>query len=235
MKRQKEIADSFLRNKDKIHAVEDPTFLDEMSDVLDIRNWNLKAFNPTATENEKDEMFESEMEKMMVKLEKSAKFYEDLDHRDLKIEFRMVLKMIYENEKQNGCLNQARNESHIIDQCTLLKNNVLSLHENDQKLWFRIVKRGESAPNAQTQCERANSDYNQFKRSLSNRMKLPMIKSRLRIKINGPPTSMFKPKAVRHLWLKEGHQYAETATQKKLVINRIRKKDKEKYTSKIFD
>ena len=62
-----------------------------------------------------------------------------------------------------------------------------------------------------------------------------MIKARLRIKINGPPISMFKPKPVRELWLRRGHQYAATATEKKVVIQRVRKEDKEKYTSKIFD
>ena len=62
-----------------------------------------------------------------------------------------------------------------------------------------------------------------------------MIKSRLRIKVNGPPTSMFQPQPVRKMWLHKGHQYAETATKKKLVIDRIRKQDKENYTSKIFD
>ena len=66
-------------------------------------------------------------------------------------------------------------------------------------------------------------------------MQLPIIKARLRIKINGPPTSMFKPAAVRDAWLKNGHQYATTITEKKLVINRIRKEDMENYTSKIFD
>ena len=98
-----------------------------------------------------------------------------------------------------------------------------------------MVKRGSIAPNGQTGCERANSTYNLFKTKLSVRMKLPMIKARLRIKSNGPPTSMFKPRAIRDMWLKNGHQYAETVTEKKVVINRIRKDDKTNYTSKIFD
>ena len=82
--------------------------------------------------------------------------------------------------------------------------------------------------NGQTGCERADSTYNLFKTKLSVRMKLPMIKARLRIKSNGPP-------AIRDMWLKNGHQYAETVTEKKVVINRIRKDDKTNYTSKIFD
>jgi len=92
-----------------------------------------------------------------------------------------------------------------------------------------------AAPNAQTGCERANSDYNITKNKLSSSMKLPIIKARLRIKINGPPLSMFNPIPVRKLWLEKGHQYATTVTEKKLVIDRIRREDKKKYTSKIFD
>ena len=66
-------------------------------------------------------------------------------------------------------------------------------------------------------------------------MKIPIIKARLRVKINGPPLSMFNPAPVRKLWLENGHQYAETVTKKKLVIDRIRVDDRKKYTSKIFN
>ena len=143
--------------------------------------------------------------------------------------------MIYENERSTSSLEIARDQIHIIDQWNSLKKSVHLLHEKSQKLFFRIVKRASAAPNAQAGCERANSEYNQFKDALSNRMQLPMIKARLRIKVNGPPTSMFQPQPVRKMWLHNGHQYAETATKKKLVINRIRKQDKENYTSKIFN
>ena len=46
---------------------------------------------------------------------------------------------------------------------------------------------------------------------------------------------MFKPKPVREMGLQRGRQYVTTATEKKVVIQRVRKEDKEKYTSKIFD
>ena len=98
-----------------------------------------------------------------------------------------------------------------------------------------MVKRGSIAPNGQTGCERANSTYNLLKTKLSARIKLPMIKERLWIKSNGPPSSMFKLCAVCEMWLKNGHQYVETVTEKKVVINRIRKDDKTNYTSKILD
>ena len=66
-------------------------------------------------------------------------------------------------------------------------------------------------------------------------MKLSIIKSRLRIKLNGPPLSIFNPVPIRKLWLENGHQFAKTITNKKLVIGQIRNRDKKTYTSKIFD
>ena len=124
---------------------------------------------------------------------------------------------------------------HIIDQWTHLTKKVPFMNEHEYILFYRLMKRGAIAPNAQTGCERANSVYNLFKTKLSVAMKLPMIKARLRIKTNGPPTSMFKPAGVREAWIKDGHQYAQTASETKVVINRIRKEDRENYTSKIFD
>ena len=58
-------------------------------------------------------------------------------------------------------------------------------------------------------------------------MQLPVIKARIRIKINGLETSVFKPAAVREVWLKHGHQYAATITETNVVIDRIRKEDKQ--------
>ena len=100
--------------------------------------------------------------------------------------------MIYENERSTPSLEIARDEIYIIDQWNSLKKSVHLLHEKSQKLFFRIVKRASAAPNAQAGCERANSEYNQFKDALLNHMQLPMIKERLRIKVNGSPTSIFE-------------------------------------------
>jgi len=138
------------------------------------------------------------------------------------------------SELRSKNLAKAAKQKHIIDQWTL-RNVIPPLGEMFQKLWYRIVKRGSSAPNGQTGCERANSTYNLFKTKLSVRMELPMIRARLRIKVNGPPQSKFKPASIPKLWLTQGHQYAETITQKKLVIDRIRSKADTKYISKIFD
>ena len=58
-------------------------------------------------------------------------------------------------------------------------------------------------------------------------MKLPIIQARLRIKINGPPLSIFDPRDVRRYWIQQGHEVAQTLKEKKLVIDRIRKLDAE--------
>ena len=57
-------------------------------------------------------------------------------------------------------------------------------------------------------------------------MKLPMITTRLRVHHNSPPLTLFNPIPVRQKWLQNGHQTARTVTQKKLVINSVRKKEK---------
>ena len=87
-----------------------------------------------------------------------------------------------------------------------LRGTVPQFGEHFQPLFFRIVKRAAAAPNAQTSCERANSDYNDFKNELSATMQLPMITARLRIRINGPPLSKFNPTDVRKAWLAGGHK-----------------------------
>ena len=138
LKRQKTIADSFLKNKDAIHDAEDPKFLDAGSDVLDLRDWNLETFNPKSTKNTKNEAFEAEMHDMMKKLEKCKKFYEDVNEQNLLIEFRQVLKMIYENERSTSSLEIARDQIHIIDQWNSLKKSVHLLHDKSQKSFFAL-------------------------------------------------------------------------------------------------
>ena len=71
--------------------------------------------------------------------------------------------------------------------------------ERAKPLAFRITMRAVAALNAQTGCERANSDYNITKDKLSTSMKLPVIKARLRIKINGPPPSLFNLVPIRNI------------------------------------
>ena len=172
LKRQKDIASSFLNHKDTIHETEDPDFLDEMSEIFDLRNWNVAAFDPQSESNQKDKSAENEIDTMLKKLKSGKVFYEDLLAGEVKAGMRKVLRMIYENEKCNEVSKEAIKKYHIIDQWAYLWNKIAFLDEKQEPLWFRLVKRSSVAPNAQTGCERANSVYNQFKTNLSVRMKL---------------------------------------------------------------
>ena len=100
---------------------------------------------------------------------------------------------------------------------------------------FRLVGRSAIVGNGQTGCERANSTYNLFKIKLSSTMKLEMVRARLCVSINGPPLSIFNPAPIRKVWIEKGHEYAETASGKRLILDRIQREDRKKYTSKIFN
>ena len=72
LKRQKDIARSFLNHKDSIHETEDPDFLDEMSEIFDLRNWNVAAFDPQSESNQKDKSAENEIDTKEIKVWKSV-------------------------------------------------------------------------------------------------------------------------------------------------------------------
>ena len=115
LKRQKKIGDAFLKHKDEIHKAEDPPFLDELSDIMDVRNWNLPSFDPEDEENRRDGLFEREVDRMCSVLSKCEKFYEDLNNDEVEKEFREVLQIIYESEKQQKNLSRVSKKEHIID------------------------------------------------------------------------------------------------------------------------
>ena len=131
LKRQKQIGECFLKHQKAIHEKEDLDFLENMSDVLDLRNWNISAFDPALDENEKDESIQKEIEKMVKKLQSSEEFYEDLEKKAVESELQKVLRMIYENERECEVLTNARKEKHIIDQWQYLGKRIpfLSKHE----------------------------------------------------------------------------------------------------------
>ena len=115
-----------------------------------------------------------------------------------------------------------------------MANYVPEIEEEETPKVLRLIKRRTTVPNALTGCERANLQHNLAKTNLSSAMGIPIIQARLSIKINGPPLSMFNPQNVRMKWIKNGHAYAERISKKQLVIQRIRKEAKTKYTSKMF-
>ena len=148
--------------------------------------------------------------------------------------FFQVMRIIYTNKQNEDILASARENIHIIDQWVYILNHVPDITEKTYPTWFRLVKRAAASPNAQTGTERVNSDYNLAKTKLSCSMKDEMVLSRIRVKCNGPPLSMFNPKPVRQLWLKCGHQYAKKISDRAVVIERIRSNDQKSYKSKIF-
>ena len=114
-------------------------------------------------------------------------------------------------QKRQKLLLKARNKKHIIDQWKVFLEQIPEMKQQTCfDLLIKLVKRSALAPNSQAGVERANSTYNLFKNSLTASMQLPIIQARLRIKINGPPLSLFEPSGVRKYWLAEGHQVAQT-------------------------
>ena len=73
------------------------------------------------------------------------------------------------------------------------------------EIWFRLMKRAAAVPNARTGTERVTFNYNLAKTKLSCSTKNGMVLTRIRVKCNGPPLSMFNQKQVRQLRLKYGH------------------------------
>ena len=91
-----------MKHKDQIHRDEDPEFLDELSEILDIRNWDLVSFDPEDIENVDDKtnkLFNENVEKMLKKFDACSKFYEDMDSDPLKEELIRTLHILYESEK----------------------------------------------------------------------------------------------------------------------------------------
>ena len=238
-KKVKDFGDEFLKAKREIHAAEDPDILEPLSDFFDMRNWNAASFDPELHEvdgHENGIEFKQEVEKMLQKLEEGKDFYADLEATKVKLQaHEFLLEVMNSEQKRQKLLLKARNKKHIIDQWKVFLEQIPEMKQQTCfDLLIKLVKRSALAPNSQAGVERANSTYNLFKNSLTASMQLPIIQARLRIKINGPPLSLFEPSSVRKYWLAEGHQVAQTVKEQKLVIDRIRKQDSENYTCKIF-
>ena len=233
MKKQNKIAKDFIDSKNEVHLNEDPSFLDELSDVFDLRLWNLNRFNP---ENENsDTIFEEEREEMVNKLLSNKIFFTGLGD-SVGADFYDLLTIIYENVKDGSeILFEAAKKNHIVDQWSFLVKFIPQIDEIKFRQFLRAVKRAVLAPNSQAGCERANSLYNFSKSKNAASMSIKMIQARLRIKINSPPLSKFNPIPVRKYWIMKGHQLAETISERKLVIERIKKEEEAKYDCKIFD
>ena len=134
LRRQQQIAKSFIDHKDTIHENEDPKFLDSLSDILDIRNWNMKCFDPDSDANKDDEAFQGEVQIMLQKLRRCDDFCCDLDMDKLADEMKETLLFIYDSERISKNLGEAKQKMHIIDQWTYLRGSVVQFSENFQPL-----------------------------------------------------------------------------------------------------
>ena len=183
-----------------------------------------------------EEEFDGFLKELLLKLmnDNARKFHEDLEEDDVQQEFVEVMRIIYTHQQNENILTSAREYIHIIDQWVYILNHVPDINEKTYPTWFRLMKRAAAAPNAQTGAGRVNSDKNLAKTKLNCSMKDEIILTRIRVKCNGPPLSMFNPKQVQQLWLKYGHQYAKKISDRAVVIERIRFNDRKSYKSKIF-
>ena len=59
-----------------------------MSDILDLRNWDLSAFDPNLDKNKEDQRAEAEIDAMFEKLKTCIQFYEDLDAKSVESELK---------------------------------------------------------------------------------------------------------------------------------------------------
>ena len=71
---QMKMAEVFLKEKDARHLAEDPSILDPLSNIFDIRNWSMIAWDPFSEKNKNDESFEKDVMEMRKKIEAGKKF-----------------------------------------------------------------------------------------------------------------------------------------------------------------
>ena len=167
-----------LEEKDQRHLNEDHEVLDPLSVVFDMRNLSMREFDINSKENEENKAFDECLLRVREKIKAGKAFYADLNE-DVEGELIDVMRMIYDHQKEDATiLSSARDKQHIIDQWTFVSGSIPHLDEKSKKAAFRVIKRA-ATPNAQTGCERANSDYNIKKTKLSSSMKLPNYQSSL--------------------------------------------------------
>ena len=75
--------------------------LDSLSDVFDICNWSLVAFDPCYDKNKKNKVFNEYMLEMRKKIEDGKELFSNLDE-DVEEELIESMKMIYEYRKEES-------------------------------------------------------------------------------------------------------------------------------------
>ena len=102
MKRQKDIASSFLKHKYAIHEEENPEFLDEMSEFFYLRHWNVVAFDPKSESNQKDKAAEDDIDQTLTLIIPPYLFPT----------WFLILKFRAEDPRARACADQSR--AHIL-------------------------------------------------------------------------------------------------------------------------
>ena len=96
-------------------------------------------------------IFESEIHNMKEKLmgKTSLSFFNDLNTKEVLIEFDGVIRVIYaQMHIDDGILASAREKQHIIDQWICLIQHCPMIDEKKFPLWIRLVKRSAESSNA---------------------------------------------------------------------------------------
>ena len=228
---RKEILDVMQRHKDKIHAENDPEELYKLANVFDIRHWNLTERRLQHHDNV-DVGVNALHAELVAFLDNSRDFLIGENLHVLEIELKNCISILFGAPN----LTKEAEKKPIVREAW----KVIFLHPqiNNLQALVDVVDRLTTIANTEASCERANSKYNRSKNKLSSTMKLPMILARNRAGSNGPPLHRFDPHPVFAYWkehhtrlaLKTGFRSEDTSR----VLDRIRREDDEKYTTKIF-
>ena len=208
-----EIDECFLKNKELRHKNEDLEFISVVSDLLDFRLWKRDLENIPELEKRCDE---------------GKEFWKDMDNVEVKAEILILGVNLKSNLK---LFEEVQKKNHIKEQWKMIFT--ASLQRACPNL-LAISSRAALSRNAAASCERGNSKLNRFKNDLSASMGLEMITARLRVGSNGPKLHRFNAGESVRFWIANGHEFAETQTIGKSVINRKKNEKDTKYTSKVF-
>ena len=231
---RKKILDTFQKEKDDIHEKNDPKEIELLSKVFDMRLWDINV--TLDIDNDKEEI-ETEIENLKImmktKLEEAEGWLIGEDIPRVLQGLGKTVDLILKNSQRSVLISKLQKQQTIQSQWKLMREFVELKEEND--LW-NTIERLTCIPNSEAGCERANSKYNLSKNRLSATMKLPMILARNRAGTNGPPLHLFDPKPVLQYWKQNHHRLAQKAKENdpSRVLNRMRRKQEETYTSKIY-
>ena len=189
--------------------------------ALDCRNWDNQKFRNF-------QEFKSDIvENILARDLEQDVFMVGLDYGILEMELLQCLNFI----KSNNLLESMLKENHIYNQWKIVLNEP---RVPVSRVFRRLIKRAQCAPNAQAGCERSNSKYARYKNKYSNRMGIEIIRARGRAGENGPPLRKFPAVKARQYWQENNHRLAKKIADSESLVLARRKKEAKEYTSRIF-